>query len=305
MKKSKLILIEFFITLSSLVYIYTKTDLKNIEHYNLAFNLANYIPALLLLFLSIFLITLRQFHISSFLKIHLTKKSLFEITATSQLYGQILPANVGSELYKLGKLSKYATKKDILLLIVIDRFLGIFSLGVLYALFFPSGMANLKDGLVLHVGFLLFCGLLFFLIMVVFIWLARTKISAIKTQVNKSGLVSVSNQKLINLVTLGAVNHFVVILSTFFLAKSFGFDLSLSSLINSYTFATFALVLPITIGGWGVREGIYSAVSTAFGENALSAIIVSVSFGLSLILVGLLSYFVRVLCGAHNSKSGI
>jgi uncharacterized membrane protein YbhN (UPF0104 family) len=85
-------------------------------------------------------------------------------------------------------------------------------------------------------------------------------------------------------VIIQALNIFIYAI----LLSSIGSSLSLSAIAFIYALATIATLLPISVGGLGVREGAWGALSVAFGATAQPAVVASLLyFGVQTICSGL------------------
>jgi uncharacterized membrane protein YbhN (UPF0104 family) len=76
-------------------------------------------------------------------------------------------------------------------------------------------------------------------------------------------------------------------LTVFALARSFSFDASLSACLAFIPLVTLVTLLPIAIGGWGLREGAIIAAMAQVGMPAEQSLVLSIAFGISLVILGL------------------
>jgi uncharacterized membrane protein YbhN (UPF0104 family) len=92
---------------------------------------------------------------------------------------------------------------------------------------------------------------------------------------------------LVRALSLSIVIHLGVGTSLWVLARGFGVDAPLAAFLLLAPLVTMVTSVPISIGGWGVREG---AMITALGFMAIAPVValaISIQFGLIMLVVGL------------------
>lgn len=89
------------------------------------------------------------------------------------------------------------------------------------------------------------------------------------------------------LAILCILTHLNLSVATWWLSKALHLDVGLLNYIAIVPIVTLATLIPISIGGWGVREGAMVFLLAQAGVVADSAIALSVLFGACLILTGL------------------
>jgi len=81
--------------------------------------------------------------------------------------------------------------------------------------------------------------------------------------------------------------HVLVILSILWLAQAFGYSLEFRELLTVVSFAMFAALLPISVNGWGVREGAMVLGLSILAVDRDAALLISFLFGLGAALITL------------------
>lgn len=89
------------------------------------------------------------------------------------------------------------------------------------------------------------------------------------------------------LLVLSATAQLLTILAFYFFARALGLDLGLFAIAAVAPAIILIVFLPISFAGWGVREGASIAMFAAVGLGADQAVVLSVLFGLGLILAGI------------------
>lgn len=83
------------------------------------------------------------------------------------------------------------------------------------------------------------------------------------------------------LLPLSIAVHLLSILSMFLIARALGIELGFLEMLALGPIILLAQVVPISIGGWGVREAAAVFLLTMAGVDAASALAMSVAFGLA------------------------
>jgi uncharacterized membrane protein YbhN (UPF0104 family) len=211
-------------------------------------------------------------------------------------FGQLLPSTVGGDAYRIWVVARgaglgFATGT---LSVVSDRALGLSALLGLIGLTLPLlalliGLSDAFWGLTLVVA----SGLVIFGLMVAYgrvpIWLSWLKIAdaLMAPALALKRILSVSGEFKIQLI-LGVGIHILSALTLLLLAVTFGVGLSpIDALVIMPPVILFS-TLPISVAGWGVREGAMVAAFTLLGREGGDAVVLSVAFGLIMLLIGLL-----------------
>jgi hypothetical protein len=217
---------------------------------------------------------------------HMTAAAMISITATGQFFAQVLPsvAGDGMRAWLLARLG--CDWRNAVASVVIDRAIGV---GVLIALAFailllPSGLAALggyRDTMLSVYGGLLFAGGLGLLfapkLASVFArwrysrWLAVLAMSARQVVLGPRGPA---------VLALGCLIHLLTIVVVWSLGRAQGLILPLSDAAVLFTVMIGVALVPISIGGWGLRELAVISVLGNHGVAPEQALLFSVGFGL-------------------------
>jgi len=125
------------------------------------------------------------------------------------------------------------------------------------------------------------------------------------------GLLSSSARKVfltpalaIPAITAAVMVHVAVSVCVAVIARSLGVTLNLSAALTVVPAVMFVSLLPISIGGWGVREGAMVVALGLVGVEGADAFLISLIFGLSTATVGLAGGVVWLIRSAPR-RSGI
>ena len=92
----------------------------------------------------------------------------------------------------------------------------------------------------------------------------------------------------LSIVLFAAAVHVLSILSVRCIGHALGLSFSLLNSTVLFTLMVAAALIPVSIGGWGVREAAVVAVLTSQGFAAEQALFFSVCYGLTLVFGSLL-----------------
>ena len=205
--------------------------------------------------------------------------------------GLIIPFGVGGDVIRYWKIKKYGiSNEDALASIVVERFFGLFSTGLMVIISFVLLLVQFTE-IRLRQDFLY----LFILVIItaIFIFLftfnnifrdAVIRIFRIKRMMEKlniakyfSAVTKFKDKKLIliNFILLSFIEQLFAILVIYFVAKSLSMPLNFIECVTFVPISTFMERLPISFQGFGVREGSYVFLLGLIGINYTNAIVLS------------------------------
>jgi hypothetical protein len=105
-------------------------------------------------------------------------------------------------------------------------------------------------------------------------------IDALSALARDSRTVLLSRVRGAGILLLALANHFLLVLLTMALARGLGIPAGFMEFLVLIPPVLVASVLPLSVAGWGVREGAMIAMLGTIGIGANEALSVSVAFGL-------------------------
>jgi len=216
-------------------------------------------------------------------------RPMFAITMIANFLVQILPNVMGDALrvWMLAKIRTGWTKG--LIGVVIDRGVGI---GALLAIGFVTflnastftAFAGFRQSLLLLFGALLLAaatGLLCarFFAPILTRYRATRWISEVMLA---SRHVLLESPAAISIVAVAFVVHFLSIAAIWELGRAFALAFTVVEAAVLFTLMVAAMLVPVSVSGWGLREMMVTAFLTAHGLPAQRALLFSISFGLTL-----------------------
>jgi uncharacterized membrane protein YbhN (UPF0104 family) len=214
-------------------------------------------------------------------------------------FGQITPSGVGGDAWRVYSAAKRgAAVANSMNSVVMDRLVGTAALLLMVGFGFAAEVVvgNSVDATELAVG----AGLALALAVGVLFLLAVQKLPDRERAWDRFGLIAacvrasallgkalVRPQLLFLTIALSVVGQVLCATSVWVLARSAGFDPGLNVCLVLVPVALLISMVPITIAGWGLREGVLAAGLVRAGATLETAAAISVLFGLALAFIGL------------------
>jgi uncharacterized membrane protein YbhN (UPF0104 family) len=216
------------------------------------------------------------------------------ITAIGVFVGQILP-NVAADAVRVWLLSRVGRSwRHGLVSVVIDRGVGVFSLFTIgfATLLYPSAFSALRGHriVVLEIFGLVLATTVAGVLVVPYIGsvLARFSLTRLLGKLaSATHYVMISSRSGIYVLAIAFTVHLLTICSVWSLGRAQGLILSVVDAALLFTFMLSVSLIPVSIGGWGLRELAVSALLGSYGVPLEQALFFSVSFGLSLMVAAL------------------
>ncbi|OIP54101.1 MAG: hypothetical protein AUK54_07135 [Helicobacteraceae bacterium CG2_30_36_10] len=212
-------------------------------------------------------------------------------------FNQVLPSSIGGDAVKIIDLTqKGYDKKDAFYGVFVDRIVGLVGLLVLNLLAtvmfygtFDSDFSLLI--IILTVGGISGFALLFHLEKITF--LANYKILNLFHRLAKRLNSLYKNRTLLYLhIAISVLVHMLTILAIYALALSIDFHMSFQIFLIAVPPVFLLTVIPISLAGWGIREGAMVGIFMLVGADETKVLAMSILYGLLLIISSLPgSYF--------------
>jgi len=250
--------------------------------------------ALILLLLHVAIAAWRWALVLNAIDAPLMFRKVLEFSYMSTFFNQVLPSSVGGDVvrvymaYKSGLRLGQALNSTIL-----DRVASLVSIAVLILLSLPLLFSIIDDFFIrialvcATMGVLLGFGLLFYLDKL-FIALPRWPfVSDLPALISDARKTFLLRRNVFPILGISILGHFNLCVTCYLIAFSLDIPISLDECLLLFPPVLLLSSLPISIAGWGVREG---ALVVAFGFVGVvdnSAFTLSVIFGLASIVVNL------------------
>jgi len=268
-KKKYWKLLKILITISLFLIIILKVDLvKSIKLFK-EVNLFIFIP--LFLYIPALLISTIKWKISLDNKEDLWP--LFKIYWISGFFSNFLPSTIGGDSYKVLKLRKKIGVKNVLESVIFDRFSGVLGLIIFCAIFSKIIFKTTNNFYLSFFSIFLLIGIIVFIIIVTLLDKNSFKIINYLKNILKKFYRKSLYLILLSFcfLTLGAISLWVY----YFM---FGYKINFLIILSFYCLIQIINMLPISINGWGIREGLSIYLFSLIGipmEISLSISLIS------------------------------
>ncbi len=237
---------------------------------------------------------------------------LFRFSMIGAFFNQTLPSSVGGDAMRIWLVGKQANWLVASYSVLLDRVIGLVALASLVVLCLPWTFAMVHDPVgriaLLVIGLGSLSGWLVFLILgwerwhILQRWSLTRHLAASATIA--SGILR-TPRALIPIFSISVLIHFLTALSAWCVAHAVGANLSLANAIFVVLPVALIAVVPISIAGWGVREGAMVAAFAYAGLPQSDGLLVSILFGASYLILGVLGGMVWVLDTQRASRTAI
>lgn len=266
--------------------------------------------ALGLLAAQIFLLAIRWRMIAFGCGIAPRSGTMLRISFVATFFNQVLPSTVGGDAARIWMLARdgggwAAAAYSVL----IDRVAGIFALTLIVFLCLPWTLAVVQDPLARLVLVLIGCGAIGGAF--VFLVIGRVRWKPLLHWAPTRHLVEVSRiawricGSWRNLAAIGAISfavHLMTILAVWCMVQSVSATASLTMLLFLVPPVILIATVPVSIAGWGVREGSMIVAFSYAGLPQGDGLIVSVLIGLTAFAIGAIGGLIWILSDARPPR---
>jgi glycosyltransferase 2 family protein len=248
---------------------------------------------LLMLLAQTFLLALRWGQIISACGGMLPLARLFRYSMIAIFFNQTLPSSVGGDAMRIWLAGKQTTWRIAAYSVFLDRVIGVVALAFFVVVCLPWSLDLVRNpvgrGALISIGFgsiaagLVFIGLAWTRLHILQRWsltrhLAAAAAVAVKLLRAPFSLASIFG--------LSSLIHLLTVLAAWCAARSVGANLSLLNSLFLVLPVVLIAIVPISIAGWGVREGAMVAAFAYAGLPQSDGLIVSLLFGAGYLVLG-------------------
>jgi glycosyltransferase 2 family protein len=235
---------------------------------------------------------------------------LFRLSMIGVFFNQTLPSSAGGDAVRIWLLGKQSTWRIAAYSVLLDRVIGVVALAILVVLCLPWTLGLVRSPVGRAALLLIGCGCIAAgIVFVALSWRRRQFLqrwSPTRHLAAAAGIASSifrSPSSLIAIFGSSIIVHLLTALAAWCAARAVGADLPLLYSLYLVSPVVLLTVIPISIAGWGVREG---AMVVAFGYAGLAqsdGLIVSLLFGFGYLVLGIAGGLVWVL--TNSSHDGV
>jgi uncharacterized protein (TIRG00374 family) len=310
-RKITLITIKLIITATLFFFIADNIEMdKTIEILKQASTLFLFF-AISIQILQIFVANIRWHMILNFMSIHVKYFQLLRYLWIGLFFNQTLPSSVGGDAMRGYCLynSQGCTISESTTVVLLDRFVGLLGLVFLILLLLPFSLYLLPDEdskvvLVTVISlFFILTGIIFTLDVNPFVRrLIPQKFEVLFSFSRNSRGLMLSKNPGISMTVMSLCIHLLSIISVYLLSISMGLNIIWTDLLLIIPLVIFFVALPISIAGWGVREGVMVLGLGYLGVASEEALALSIVFGLSTLIISIPGSAIWLLESLNNSK---
>ncbi|RDV04735.1 lysylphosphatidylglycerol synthase transmembrane domain-containing protein [Undibacter mobilis] len=225
-------------------------------------------------------------------------------------FNQVLPSTVGGDAARIYMLAREqggwagATYS-----VLIDRVAGIFALTLLVFICLPWTLALVQDPVarivLILIGFGAFAGAFVFLAIGRIHWkpLMHWAPTRHLVEVSRTAWRICGSWRTLSIIlALSFVVHFMTVLATWCMVQSVSASVNIELLLFMVPPVLLIATVPISIAGWGVREGSMIVAFSYAGLPQSDGLVVSVLIGITFFAIGAIGGIVWVASGARRTK---
>lgn len=215
-------------------------------------------------------------------------KSYFKGT----FFNQGLPTSIGGDAVRVLDVARLGERKrDAFIGVFIDRVLGLIGLLLLNLVVNLFNPELLPQGLFVAINLLISLGLLGFGVLYLlqhWRFLSHWRITRFLMKISRHlSLVLASPKQAALQLLLSVAVHFLSLLAIFLIGRSVELDFSLATYLVLVPPAILLTLIPLSLAGWGIREGAMIGLFTLLGADKVTVLSMSILYGIVLIVASL------------------
>lgn len=222
--------------------------------------------------------------IEKFLPVKVLYHELLSFYAIGSFFNIFLPGSIGGDVVRTRRLSQKNNIKirKATLITILERFSGVY--GLLILLSFSFLFMNFPDGLNFNNYLPIWSLRISPLIVLICIPALKTVLSKYKLTMSYSFIFKV--------IGISIIAQFGDIVIAFLFSQYFEIAIPFSAYLFIMPLVFVATVLPISLGGLGIREGAFSGLMILYGADSSVAIMIAFLMYLVKVGVGIVGYIV-------------
>lgn len=290
-------IIKLLITIAIFYYLFQKIDFNELWAILYKSHGGWILLALIMQLGSTYLAAYRWFKISQLLvfkeRLSFYTQSYFKGT----FFNQVLPSSIGGDAVRMIDLTRKGyDKKEAFYGVFVDRIVGLVGLLVLNLiasiLFYGTFESDLSQ-LIIFISLSGIVGFLSLFLLEKIHFLAKFKFLNLFHRLSKRlNLLYQSKTLLMKHIFISVAVHLLSVLTMYGISLSIDTHLSFQMLLIAVPPVFLLTIVPISLAGWGIREGAMVGLFTLVGANPTKILAMSILYGLLLIISALPgSYF--------------
>jgi len=294
MNKKIAVLLKVIVSLGLITFLINQVDFKAIVNILKNVDITMIIYAMILLTIQVFIATTRWQFVLKCQKIMLGYKNTLQILWSGLFFNQAMPSSVGGDVIRGYYLKKQGmTLGRATLGVLMDRLFGMVGLALLVVASLPLLFELINDSIarsgVLFIAFGISLALLF----IFFTDKLPGNFSHLKVirgfySLSQDGRHCISkNYNGLIIIIISILIHLISVVTVMTMAIGLGINVEWSGFLLIIPLVTLMMVVPISIAGWGVREGVMVVGFGYLGVAPEAALALSILYGLLMLVVAL------------------
>ena len=294
MNKKIAVLLKVIVSLGLITFLINQVDFKGIVNILKNVDIKMIIYAMILLTIQVFIATTRWQFVLKCQKIMLGYKNTLQILWSGLFFNQAMPSSVGGDVIRGYYLKKQGmTLGRATLGVLMDRLFGMVGLALLVVASLPLLFELINDSIarsgVLFIAFGISLALLF----IFFTDKLPGNFSHLKVirgfySLSQDGRHCISkNYNGLIIIIISILIHLISVVTVMTMAIGLGINVEWSGFLLIIPLVTLMMVVPISIAGWGVREGVMVVGFGYLGVAPEAALALSILYGLLMLVVAL------------------
>jgi len=208
-------------------------------------------------------------------------------------FNQVLPSSIGGDAWRIWFCTRAGVPVGVATnSVLIERLVGLLAVLLCFCLTLPLLMARIGDGAVRWLLWLMLGGCVAVVLGLATIAAASHRLDSVKLLRPLASLgVALSavarSAQVPLLIWTGLLGQLVAIVAFFAASRSVGAPLSFLDCAVTLAPGLLVALVPVSLGGWGVREGAFVVLLGFYGVAPEQSLIVSILFGLALLVASL------------------
>jgi uncharacterized membrane protein YbhN (UPF0104 family) len=309
MNKKIALLLKVIVSLGLITFLINQVDFKEIVNILKNIDITMIIYALILLIIQVFIATIRWQFVLKCQKIEVDYKSILQILWSGLFFNQVMPSSVGGDVIRGYYLKKQGmTIGEATLGVLLDRLFGVLGLALIVLASLPLLFELVNDPIarigVLFIALGVSTALLFifftdrlpgnfshFRVIKGFYSLSQRGRRCISERYN--GLI---------ILVISILLHLISVVTVMTISTGLEINVGWGGFLLVIPLVTLMMVVPISIAGWGVREGVMVVGLGYLGVAAEAALALSILYGLLILAVALPGGVVWVFKRSHTKN---
>jgi len=310
MDKKTAILFKVIVSLGLITLLISQVDFKEIINILKNVDITMIIYALTLLTVQVFIATVRWQLVLKCQKIELDYKNTLQILYSGLFFNQAMPSSVGGDVIRGYYLKKQGmTLGRATLGVLMDRLFGMVGLVLLVLASLPL-LFELVNNSIARTGVLLIASSISLALLLVFFTdklpgnFSHFKIIKGLYSLSREGRCCISDRyNGVIILLISVLIHLISVFSVMIMSIGLGLDIEWGGFLLMVPLVGLMMVVPISIAGWGVREGVMVVGFGYLGVASEAALALSILYGLSILVVALPGGVIWMFKRSHTSKS--